>query len=78
MPVEDQPAGDGGEVGARLFDGGRVDARGEQLAEGLRRGVLGVRPVAQLPLHVLEQPAVMVAEEEAELDGGHGKWTGYK
>ena len=69
VAVEDQPSGDGREVGAWLPDAVRIDPRPEHLAERFGRSVFGIGAIAQAPVDVLEQPAVMVAEKEAQLAG---------
>ncbi|MCY1433639.1 hypothetical protein D9M71_496750 [compost metagenome] len=72
MAIEDQPAGDGRQIGARLLDARRIDLGGEHLAEGLGGGVFGVGAVAQALVDVLQEPTVVVAEKEAQLAGGGG------
>ncbi|MBK4995880.1 hypothetical protein IAE39_004054 [Pseudomonas sp. S37] len=69
MAVEDQPAGDDRQVGARLLDGVRVDPCAEHLAERFGGGVFGIGVVTQAFVDVLEQPAMVVAEEEAQFSG---------
>lgn len=65
---QDIAKGSGGKKGTLLFKAFRVDTGSEQLAEGFCGGVFGVGVIAQLALDVLQQPAVVVAEEKTSLE----------
>jgi hypothetical protein len=69
MTIKDQASGNGREVSARLFDAVRVYPGSQHLAKRIGGGVLSVRVIAQSPLDMLQQPAMMVAEKEAQLAG---------
>jgi len=72
MTIENQSPGDGRQIRTRLFDAVGINPRRQQLAKGVGGGVLGVRVIAQALLDMLQQPAVMVAEKEAQLAGRRG------
>jgi hypothetical protein len=69
MPIENEPSGDGREVGAGLFDAVGIDPGHQHLAKRIGGSVLGVRMIAQPSLDMLQQPTVMIAEKVAQLAG---------
>ena len=72
MTIKNQPSGNGRQISTWLFDAVGINPRRQQLAKGIGGGVLGVRVIAQALLDMLQQPAVVVAEKEAQLAGRRG------
>jgi hypothetical protein len=69
MTVKDQPASNGRKVSTRLFDAVGIDTSRQHLAKRIGGGVLCIRVIAQVPMDMLQQPTMMIAEKESQLTG---------